>query len=73
MIVNVLFIVQIILGITLIALVMMQAKNLGSGAVFGGSDSFATTRRGFEKTLFNLTAIVAILFFLVALFSAALS
>jgi preprotein translocase subunit SecG len=73
MITTVLFIVQIILGITLIALVMMQAKNLGTGAVFGGSDSFATTRRGFEKTLFNLTAIVALLFFIVALFSAALS
>lgn len=71
--ITVLYVVQIILGITLIALVMMQAKNLGSGAVFGGSDSFATTRRGFEKTLFNLTAIVAGLFFLVALFSAALS
>lgn len=73
MIVNILFIVQIVLGITLIALVMMQAKNLGTGAVFGGSDSFATTRRGFEKTLFYLTAIVSVLFFIVALFSAALS
>lgn len=65
------FIVQIILGILLIGLVSMQSKNLGSGAVFGGgSESFQTTRRGFEKTLFNLTLIVSVLFFLVALASA---
>ena len=71
--ITVLYIVQIILGITLIALAMMQAKNLGSGAVFGGSDSFQTTKRGFEKTLFNLTLVVSVLFFIVALFSAALT
>lgn len=68
---TVFFIVQIILGILLIALVSMQSKNLGSGAVFGGgSSSFQTTRRGFEKTLFNLTLVVSVLFFLVALASA---
>lgn len=68
---NVILIVQIILGILLIVLVSMQSKNLGSGAVFGGgSDSFQTTRRGFEKTLFNLTLAVSIIFFIVALIAA---
>ncbi len=38
--------------------------------MFGGSDSFATTRRGFEKTLFNLTLVVSVLFFLIAIASA---
>jgi preprotein translocase subunit SecG len=69
---TVFFIVQIILGILLIALVVMQSKNLGTGAIFGGSDSFQTTRRGFEKTLFNLTVLVSALFFLVAVASAML-
>ena len=69
---TVFFIVQIILGILLIALVVMQSKNLGTGAIFGGSDSFQTTRRGFEKTLFNLTVLVSVLFFLVAVASAML-
>jgi preprotein translocase subunit SecG len=69
---TVFFIVQIILGVLLIALVVMQSKNLGTGAIFGGSDSFQTTRRGFEKTLFNLTLLVSALFFLVAVASAML-
>ncbi len=67
---TVFFIVQIILGILLIALVVMQSKNLGTSAMFGGSGSFATTRRGFEKTLFNLTLVVSVLFFLIAIASA---
>ena len=69
---TVFFIVQIILGILLIALVVLQSKNLGTSAMFGGSDSFQTTRRGFEKTLFNLTLLVSALFFLVAIASAML-
>ncbi|MFZ2488222.1 MAG: preprotein translocase subunit SecG [Anaerolineae bacterium] len=69
---TVFFIVQIILGILLIGLVMLQAKNLGTGALFGGSDTLTTTRRGFEKTLFNLTAIVSALFFLVSIISVVL-
>ncbi len=69
---TVFFIVQIILSILLIALVVMQSKNLGTSAMFGGSDSFATTRRGFERTLFNLTVLVSVLFFLVAVVSAML-
>ena len=67
---SVFFIVQIILGVLLISLVVLQSKNLGTSAMFGGSDSFATTRRGFEKTLFNLTLVVSVLFFLIAVASA---
>lgn len=67
---TVFYIVQIILGILLIALVVMQSKNLGTSAIFGGSSSFQTTRRGFEKTLFNLTLVVSVLFFVVAIASA---
>ncbi|MFZ2362715.1 MAG: preprotein translocase subunit SecG [Anaerolineae bacterium] len=67
---TVFFIVQIILGVLLISLVVLQSKNLGTSAMFGGSDSFATTRRGFEKTLFNLTLVVSVLFFLIAIASA---
>ena len=72
MIVTLLYVVQIILGITLAGLVLVQSKSSGVGAVFGGDSSFRTTRRGIEKTLFNLTAIVSALFFLVAIASVAL-
>ncbi|MER2598150.1 MAG: preprotein translocase subunit SecG [Caldilineales bacterium] len=67
---TIIFIVQIILGILLIALIMMQAKNLGTGSLFGASDTLTTTRRGFDRTLFNLTVAVSVLFFLVAIISA---
>ena len=70
--INILYIVQIILGVTLTGLVIVQSKNSGAGAVFGGDTSFRTTRRGLDKTLFNLTVVVSIAFFLLALLSVVL-
>ncbi|HRX05159.1 MAG: preprotein translocase subunit SecG [Anaerolineae bacterium] len=64
---SVLYVVQVILGITLIGLVTVQAKGMGAGAMFGGDTSFKTSKRGFERTLFNLTVAVSAVFFLVAL------
>ncbi|MEA3336895.1 MAG: preprotein translocase subunit SecG [Chloroflexota bacterium] len=66
---NVFYIVQMILGVVLISLVVAQSKGSGAGAMFGGDSSFTTTRRGAEKTMFNLTVVVALLFFLTALVS----
>ncbi len=61
-------IVQIIISVALIILILMQTKSGGLGSLFGGSDSsIYRTRRGVEKTLFNLTIVVAVLFFVVAL------
>lgn len=65
--VTIFYIVQIILAITLIGLVLLQSKNSGAGAVFGGDTSFHTTRRGAEKTMFNLTIIVSVIFFVLSL------
>lgn len=63
-------IVQIIIGACLIAAVLLQVKGKGLGGIFGGSDSgIYKTRRGAEKTLFNLTIILVVLFFLFALAS----
>jgi len=63
-------IVQIIIGACLIAAVLLQVKGTGLGGIFGGSDSgIYKTRRGAEKTLFNLTIILVVLFFLFALAS----
>ena len=41
---TILLIVQIIVAITLIALVLVQSKNSGAGAMFGGDTSFRTSR-----------------------------
>jgi preprotein translocase subunit SecG len=40
------------------------------GSVFGGSDIYRT-RRGMEKTLFNLTFLLAGIFFLLSLMAVA--
>lgn len=71
-VITVVYAIQIILGITLIGLVMLQAKGMGAGAMFGGDTSFKTSRRGFERTIFNLTVVVAIVFFLVAIIAVAI-
>jgi len=59
---------ELIIGITLIAIVLLQAKGT-SASVFGGRNSSATyrTRRGLEKTLFNLTIILGAVFVTLAL------
>ncbi len=69
-----LYIVQILLGIALIVLVLLQTKGAGLSGVFGGQDVYATrTRRGLEKMLFNATIGVAVAFFLVSLASVMIS
>ena len=52
----------------MIVLILMQTKGGGLGGLFGGSDtSIYKTRRGVEKTLFNITIGMSVLFFLVAI------
>lgn len=63
-------IVQIIISICLMAAILLQVKGQGLGGIFGGRDSgIYKTRRGAERTLFNLTIILVVLFFLFALAS----
>lgn len=60
-------IVQIIVAVALIGLVLMQAQSHGVGGVFGGQPSVYQSRRGPERTIFNLTIVFAILFLLISL------
>ncbi|PIP86673.1 preprotein translocase subunit SecG [Candidatus Campbellbacteria bacterium CG11_big_fil_rev_8_21_14_0_20_44_21] len=60
---NILPIIQIILAVFLSAGILLQQSDAGLGSAFGGGDGGGSrTRRGAEKTLFNLTLIVAVLF-----------
>lgn len=55
--------VQVGLSVLLIVVVLLQQSAAGLGGAFG--DNFASgfhTRRGFEKTLFNISIVIAILF-----------
>ncbi len=61
-------IAQIILGIALIALVLLEVRSSGSGGVLGGTQtSLVRRRRGPELLLFRLTVGTSVVFFLVAI------
>jgi preprotein translocase subunit SecG len=62
-------VIQIILGVALSLLILLQSKGTGLGSTFGGDMGFYGTKRGAEKMLFILTIIVAIVFFIVSLLS----
>lgn len=61
------FIIQIILGILLIFVIIIQQKGSGLGSSFGGDMSFYRTRRGAEKFLFYGTIGIALAFILFSL------
>jgi preprotein translocase subunit SecG len=57
-------IAQIILGIVLIVVVVLQSKEAGLGGLTGGdAGGVFRARRGVEKALFNGTIILSVLFF----------
>lgn len=63
-----LYLAQIVLAIALIVLVTVQAKDAGLSQMFGGSDMGVTrTRRGVEKSMFQATIVLSVLFVLLAL------
>ena len=62
--------IQVVLAILLIVAILLQKTGAQVGGAFGGSDNFSSafhTRRGFEKTLFRITIVIAILFAISAL------
>ena len=50
---------SILLSIALIAIILLQVKGEGVGGMQSGS--FVRTRRGLEKTLFQLTIVLSII------------
>jgi preprotein translocase subunit SecG len=61
-----LYIIQIIISVALIAAVLLQTKGSGLGGIFGGQGAVYTSRRGVEKTIFNVTIGLAVAFFVFA-------
>ena len=60
-------IAQIILSTALIIAVLLQIKGGGLGGIFGQADSVYRTKRGAEKTLFQLTIVLVVLFLVVSI------
>ncbi len=62
---NFLNLAQLLISIILIVVVLLQTRGGDIGAAFGGGGgggSSFRTRRGLEKTLFQLTVLLAIIF-----------
>jgi preprotein translocase subunit SecG len=59
---------QIIIAVALTLVIMLQTKGAALGGVFGKSDSAVyKTRRGIEKTIFNVTIGLSFVFFVMAM------
>ena len=57
-------IAQIIISVALTAVILLQTKGGGMGGIFGGTDTaIHKTRRGLERTLFNITVGLSVAFF----------
>jgi preprotein translocase subunit SecG len=55
-------IAQMILSVALTAALLLQVKGGGLGGIFGQADTVYRTRRGVEKTLFQITIVLVVLF-----------
>jgi len=62
-------IAQIVLSIALIAALLLQVRGGGLGGIFGQADTVFRTKRGVEKTLFQLTIVLVVLFIIISILS----
>lgn len=60
---------MILVSILLVGVILVQVRGQGSG-FFGSAQASFRTRRGVEKTLFQLTIALAVVFTLIAIVSA---
>ena len=58
---------QIVLSIALILAVLFQVRGGGLGGIFGQPTTVFRTKRGVEKTLFQLTIVLVVLFIIVSI------
>ncbi len=55
-------IIMIVSAVLMIISILLQQRGASLGAGFGGSSELYTTRRGFDKNLFDVTIVFAVLF-----------
>ena len=60
-------IAQIVVSVVLIIVLLLQVKGGGLGGIFGQPESVYRTRRGMEKTLFQATIALIVVFVLLSL------
>jgi preprotein translocase subunit SecG len=55
-------------------MIMLETRGSSMGGFLGSGDSpVHRTRRGFERTMFNLTIVVAVLFFIISMWNVILT
>jgi len=60
---------QILVAILLVVIILLQIRNQGSG-FFGSAQASFRTRRGLEKTMFQFTIALAVVFTVLAIIGA---
>jgi preprotein translocase subunit SecG len=66
---SVMNVLQIVVSIVLVLVVLIQAKGSGFGTALGSTSSVFRTRRGIERTLFQSTIILGIVWVFVSIIS----
>lgn len=68
-------VVSIIISVLLVVLILLQVKGSGLGDLLGGSNTggITRTRRGLEKTLFQITIGLGIAFMAIAILAVSYS
>ena len=61
---NLLQIVTIVSAVLMIICILLQARGASLGAGFGSSGELFTTRRGLDKSLYEVTIVLAVVFVL---------
>ncbi len=64
--------IQIVISVILVLVILAQVKGQGTG-LFGAAEGSFRTRRGIEKTLFQFTVALVVVFVLVSIASARLA
>ena len=59
-------IIQIVISVVLVIVILAQVRGQGTG-LFGSAEGSFRTRRGIEKTLFQLTIVLAVLFIVISI------
>ena len=57
---------QIVLALALILVILLQVRGGGLGGIFGQPDTVYRTKRGVEKTLFQLTIALVVLLIIIS-------
>ncbi len=64
-----LYIAQIVVAAALVLVSLLQVRGGGLGGIFGQADTVYRTKRGVEKTLFQFTIALAVIFIVLSIVS----